>query len=488
MKKMFCVLFLKYCFVQTSYAEAVEQNEKIQVAESKVHFVNTKDQPRPIDEVAGALGVEHRKAPKTAVLPTGKTLPKGIYRIEVPTAYTFGSGNGYGSSGKVVDNGFWMQRWMMGAALHYGISDRVSIGIGVPFVISNQMGLDGNVFAANSQFFSKYYNQAINHSAAYLASVGQCGGTFASCQNEILNNNFATAVNSQIVLPTGEIQPIYAGIPVKDQARNIVVNSAIPQDGETGIGDIQIGILWDAVNERTSWRKAPFFFSFGGGLRFPTGKFNIPMAFRQTGGDGTLLLPGGTLDGIIRWNFDYEATEGVYLSWQNTMEYSFTKATLNRSSMKNPGTFNTANPAALQPGFPPLYNHGDGVANAMTFERRGVRFFGFLQTNWGLGNVSNALKPVALYAQGKYNITSQNYLNGTPVYLFQDQFYLNDTTGTIHPNYGPPQAYSVVGGIKFSGLPYMVPVEFSTEYEYIFYGRNMFIAPMNILMVLALYF
>lgn len=482
MKKIpiFILFFLPFFVISGVYGQE----------EQKQHLTQDAPQPSPIDEVAGALGKEHRKPPKYAVLPTGKTLPKGIFRVEVPTAYTFGSGAGFDEVGKHVDNGFWIERWMMGVALNYGISDTVSIGMGVPFVLSNNMGLDGNQFVANSKFFSKYYNQAVNQSAAYLASINSCNGatTQAACRDQILYNNLTPppTVYNEIVLPTGEIYTIQADIPIKDQLRNLVVNAAVPQDGETGLGDIQIGILWDAVNERTKWRRVPFFFSLGGGFRFPTGKFNLPMAFRQTGGDGTLLLPGGTFDGILRWNLDYEATPGVFLSWQNQIEYSFTKAVFNRSSMLNPGTFNTANPAAEQPGIPPLINHGDGVANALTFERRGVRFVGFLQANWGLGNVTPALKTVGLYTQGKYNIQAQSYLNGTPVYLFEDQFYLNDKS--LHPSYGPPQAYSVVGGIKLSGLPYMVPLEFSTEYEYIFYGRNMFIAPMNIMMVLVLYF
>lgn len=484
MDKIFAIFFLQIFVCFTAWCEVSQSSQ------TSNHSKNKIEEPRPIDEVAGGLGVEHRKPPKYAVLPTGKTLPKGIFRVEIPTAYTFGNGTGFDSSGKHVDNGFWLSRWMMGIALHYGVSDRISIGIGVPFVVNNQMGLDGNVFAQNSQFFSKYYNQAINESAAYLASIGNCNGaqTADACRNEILNNNLKPppTIFNEIVLPTGEIATIRSDIPIKDQLRNLVVNAAIPQNGKTGLGDIQIGILWDAVNERTPWLHVPLFFSFGGGLRFPTGKFDIPMAFRQTGGDGTLLLPGGTFDGILRWNLDYGITPGVFLSWQNQIEYSFTKAILNRSSMLHPGTFNTANPAAIQTNMPYLINHGDGVANALTFERRGVRFLGFLQANWGLGNVSNALKPFGLHVQGKYNIPSQNYLNGTPVYLFEDQFYLNNAS--LHHNYGPPQAYSVVGGLKISGLPYMVPVEFLAEYEYMFYGVNMFIAPMNILMTLALYF
>jgi len=477
MKKIITIIFLQslFCFVSSASEKPVKSDNVIQ-----------NDEPRPIDEVAGAFKAEHQKPPKFAALPTGKTLPKGFFRVDIPTAYTFGE-NGFSSSAKRIKNGFWIDRWMTGFLFQYGISDTVSIGIGVPIVLSNKMGLDGNEFAENSEFYKKYYDKSILDSATFLADKNNCNGarTTNDCINEI-NNGLKLSAGSNMILPTGEIYRIQPDIPVKDQVRDLIINSTIPENGNTGLGDFQVGLLWNPLNEVTGWGNVPLFFSIGGGLRFPTGKFDIPMAFRQTGGDGTLLLPGGTLDGIIRWNLDYEATPGFFLSWENQMEYSFTKPVLNRSSMITPGEYNKANPELKNPLASPGVNQGDGVPNTLRFERKGVRFFGYLEADWGLGNVTRALKEWALYTKAKYNIMSTNYLNDAPVYLFQDQFYLYDSS--LHPNYGPQQAYSILGGLKVSGLPDMFPLEFSVEYEYLFAGKNLFIAPMNLMMVLAVYF
>ncbi len=488
MKKILIVLLFQSLIYSTGSAatqNTTHSSKKETIAESSQKAKSLDE--APIDEVEGAFDVKKRKPPHTAALPTGKTLPQGFFRVETPVAYTWGQ-NGWSSAAKPIKNGFWVNRWITGFLVSYGLSDTVSLGIGVPFVAMNKMGLDGNEFTKNSEFYKKYFNKSVEQSAEFLVSVGQCNGatSVAACSDQIVNNNLSLPVSSTIVLPTGETYNIKANVPITDQIRNLVVNSTIPQDGNTGLGDIQVGILWNPLNERTPLFKKPLFLSIGGGLRFPTGKFDLPMAFRQTGGDGTLLLPGGTLDAILRWNADYEAMNGLILSWENSMEFSLTKPNLNRSSMLRPSQFNKENPEATVPGVAPAVNKGDGVPNVLVFERRGPRFHGFLEAQWGLGNTFQALKPAALYLQGKYNIMSQNYLNGMPVYLFQDQFYLNEKS--LHPNYGPQQAYSVVGGLKISGLPYRFPLEAKFEYEYIFYGRNLFIAPMNLMFVLALYF
>jgi hypothetical protein len=255
-----------------------------------------------------------------------------------------------------------------------------------------------------------------------------------------------------------------------------LLTASQPTNGASGLGDIQIGILWSIVSEESPLRHVPLYISVGGGLRIPTGKFNIASAMRSTGGDGTLITGGGTYDAILRWNLDYVAVPGVILSWQHQAESSLTKANLGRTSMLDNTSFNTEDPT----------QSGDGQSNTLSFWRKGFHQIGFLQAAWGVGNLTERLKWWGLYTQAKYNIAAKAYLNGQPIYALGDQFYLGESA--MHPDHGYEQYYSAVIGTKISGLPYQVPGEFSAEFEYPYFGYNRMVSPMNAKGTFTFYF
>ncbi|APJ04008.1 hypothetical protein [Silvanigrella aquatica] len=440
----------------------------------------------PTDEVAGGVGEKGHKAPKYAVLPTGKTLPKGIFKVDVPVAYTFGN-ESFDSNGKRINMGLDMKRWMTGILLQYGLSNTVSVGVGIPLTASYQLGMNGNLIAANSEMYSRYYNHVLNDLATQLSQNGGalCGGnaTVSNCANYInTGGNLSNSASIYTTLPTGERFTFNSASPLSSQIRNLLLTASQPTNGATGLGDIQFGILWSIISEESPLRHVPIYFSLGGGLRVPTGKFNIVSAMRATGGDGTLITGGGTYDAILRWNLDYVAVPGVILSWQHMAEYSFTKAKLGRTSMSDNTSFNTADPNVDNGS----NGHGDGQGNDLLFWRKGLHHIGFIQAAWGLGNVSNDLKWWGLYTQAKYNIAAKSYLNGQPIYTFGDQFYLGDSS--MHPDHGYEQYYSAVVGTKVSGLPYRIPGEFSAEFEYPVYGFNRMVAPMNTKGTFTVYF
>ncbi|KAB8033262.1 hypothetical protein [Fluviispira multicolorata] len=437
----------------------------------------------PTEEVAGGVGEVGYKAPKYAVLPTGKTLPKGIFKLDLPFAYTFGD-QGFDSNAKSVSNGLDMSRWVNGIMLQYGLTNSISIGIGIPIVLSNQVSMDGNKLTANSEMYERYYNKFVHELAVSYNSANLCTGGFTvqQCIDEINGGKIMNATTTTpVILPTGELLTIDSGSPIKDQIRNALLTASQPENGATGIGDLQFGILWSVISEESPIRHVPLYFSLGGGLRMPTGKFNLANAMRATGGDNTLLTGGGTYDAIFRMNLDYVATPGVILSWQHVSEYSLTKANLGRSSMLNNKNFNSNDPSVDQSG-----HTGDQQGNIMTFSRKGLHHIGFLQAAWGLGNVSESLKWLGTFTQLKYNIAAQAYLNGQPIYVMGDQFYLGDSS--MHPDHGYEQYYSAAIGAKISGLPYRIPGEISGEFEYPFAGKNRAIAPMNAKGTLTVYF
>lgn len=475
-KKKWILFFLTpACFVTLNKAQPQTQTTAKTTQKKEVRV---KEEPDPTAAVAGGVGKEGFKPPKYAVLPTGKTLPAGIFKIDFPLAYSFGS-QGITSDGTKDENGLEFKRWMGGVIINYGVSHTVSVGVGIPIAYSNTASLNGDTFL-NSALYQKYYNKFVEELSAKLSQTpGSPCSTEAECRNFIDTGGALGPL--PIVLPTGEAETIRGTAPIRDQIRQFITRAATPSSGSTGIGDVQLGILWNAISEESPIRGVPLYFSIGGGLRMPTGKFNLPSALRATGGDGTLISGGGTYDAILRWNLDYIATPGVILSWQHQSEYSLTEADLGRTSMVNPTQFNTANPAACTNGV-----CGDGVSNNLVFSRKGIHQIGFLQAAWGLGNVSESWRFLGLYSQAKYNIAAQAYLNDMPIYIFNDQFFLNDPS--LHPNQSYEQFYAVTAGVKFSGLPYMVPVELSTEFEYPFYGKNRFASPMNWMTTLSVFF
>lgn len=445
-------------------------------------FSSTKvaEAPSPTSDVAGGMGEPGFKPPKYAVLPTGKTLPQGIFRADVPVAYSFAS-SGFDAAGNQGNYGLSFKRWMSGFILQYGLSNSVSVAVGVPFVISSLATMDGQTFTSN-EVYNRYYNRFVSELAQSLAAGGACGSTISSCTNYINNQNGKMPSATTITLPTGELYTLNSTTPIKNQIQDLITAASAPSDGASGVGDIQLGILWNVISEESPLRHVPLYFSIGGGLRLPTGKFNLPSAMRSTGGDGTLISGGGTYDAILRWNLDYIATPGVILSWQHQMEYSLSSADLGRSSMINPNNFNTADPNSCNPGG----NCGDGVGNTLRFSRKGFHYIGFLQAAWGLGNVSESMKWFGLYTQAKYNVAAKPYLNDQPILITGDQFFLGDSS--MHPYIGLEQGYSAVGGIKFSGLPYMIPLDLTTEFEYPVYAKNRIVAPMNVMGTLSVYF
>lgn len=420
------------------------------------------------------------QAPKYAVSPSGKTLPKGIFKLDFPTAYTFG-GKGFDSKGNSVDNGVYMSRWIEGFLIQYGLTNSISIGVGIPVVLSNQLSLDGNKVVANTESYKRNYDRVVEKIAEGLIQNGLCQGTSSTQTCIDIINNGATLpniANYHIPLPTGEMVIFNSGSPVKDQIRDLLLKVVEPSNGAKGIGDLQIGVLWSIISENSPIKSVPFYLSVGGGLRIPTGKFDIASAFRPTGGDNTLITGGGTYDAIFRINLDYVATPGMILSWQHMAEYSLTTAKLGRTSMLDNTKKNTANPFS-EP-------KNDQVGNTLTFSRKGLHHIGFLQAAWGLGNVTEELKSLGLFTQAKYNIAAKAFLNNQPIYTLSDQANLNDSS--MHPDNGVEQYYSAAIGVKLSGLPYRIPVELSSEFEYPFAGKNRMVSPMNSKTTLSIFF
>jgi hypothetical protein len=404
--------------------------------------------------------------PSYTVFPAGKTLPEKVIKATTFYAYTYGD-KGYSPDGKSSHEGFTMQRGMSGILLNYGVTDRLSIGVGLPITVFNHITMNGTQFE-NSFLIKEYYDRMVRGIAeaiyddptqkSQLQMVGVLSDVSSvdAIINSINSSNMPVPSNVSIPLPTGENYTFSPGtMSLRDMVNTILTQANRPVEGLRGIGDLQVGFLWAAIRETS---KNPISLSLGGGARFPTAQFKVPRGYKTTGGDATLMTGGGTYDAIFRLNVDFRMHPGLYLSFQNSTEHSLTKVELTRTSLINPGVYNTTTPSEW--------------ATTLDFEREGLRNVGFLQLGWGLATLSPLLKPVGLTASFKYNIAAQAYLQGIK---------------HPYPDGGPEQYYSVLTGVTLSGLPYRIPLVFEFTYETPVAGSNRVISPSNIQANLSLF-
>ncbi|MBX9703802.1 MAG: hypothetical protein K2X39_06580 [Silvanigrellaceae bacterium] len=412
--------------------------------------------------------------PLSAAHPKAKTLPKGVFRATLPAAITFGH-EGFDSSGNRTDSGFSYERFATGLVFEYGVTSKISIGFGIPYMAIQNLTLNSNKFE-KSKIFNDNYNAQVRLVAQELMNDGQICSSIASCEaiikpSSLYHGGIALPTNTTIVLPTGEKVVVLSNQSFNDAIRYGVITAASPASGATGLGDLQVGFLWNLIDEASEINQSffvPFLFAWGTSLRMPTGEFDVvsgygsttlPTGRLATGGDGTLIAGGGTYDAILRGNLDLKLYKGVYLGWQHQIEKSLNTTNVHRASYIHPGSFNQADPCVY---VTEANQSGDCKPNTQTFSRRGFRNVGFVEVQWGLGETLPQLKILGLYSQYKYNIAAANYLNNVALTAGRERFD------------------SVVSGFILSGLPYGIPLELGTEYETPLRGANRAVSPANL--------
>lgn len=364
-----------------------------------------------------------------AAAPEGKTLPARVLRVRMPFRVAEAT-YGYDHKGKKTDIGVSLRALFSALVLEYGATDSISFQYLMPIVYSNKAGLNANVFR-QSKDYKKNYEETIIQIVNTLQKNNECSD-MASCRELVLSSSAPASakINTSLPLPNGEILSVNQGVVLKEAADSFVLNAAKPHAGKTGIGDIELGVLWSAISEKSPLLKVPIYYSIGAGIRVPTGQYkNVPMpGFRPTG--------RGTFDGAIRQNLDYVPMPGLVLAWQNQTEKSFTKVKFQKSSYLDSSKLNTTSPKTYE------------------LERKGFRNIGFLKAAWGLGNITQDLNMFGLYSTFKYDVDSAEYENGKAA------------------SAGRKQAYSTVIGGTLDLLSKRIPIQFDVDYEVPTGGKN----------------
>jgi hypothetical protein len=338
-----------------------------------------------------------RRAPPPyyASLGLGKTLPGGYYRFRTISRLGRGS-TGYDSDGSTLDLGYEANVMAQAFVAEYGVTENLSFQLLVPYVLKNQLALDYRQFMQTDTFAgevnrleSLMINGLMNHPA------GLCDSP-TSCQ-ELIASGASLPEGTNLTLPTGEQLPI-GGVPldqVQGQIPQLVKKGATPVDGETGVGDIDFGVLYAFASGRR------YVWAVGGGFRLPSGSYeDVPTARRGTG--------EGLMQGALRLNFDYNPIPALWLSWQNQTEFVLMEGRKKKSSLLDPDQLNQADPTSPQA----IQSGSDGRPNSQTVGRDGLRQHGLLRADYALADWAASLTPVSIETILLYDFGAATTLDG----------------------------------------------------------------------------
>lgn len=388
-----------------------------------------------------------------ASLGLGKTLPEGFYRIR--SVNKFATGNtGYDSSGNPENFGYDLSVNANAVAIEYGMSDRFSFLLLLPYISKNNVAFNKKKFRESDRYkvaVDKNVTSFKEKLAAGLQAQGQCANpTACAATVDTLIANNATIPLPPVTLPTGETTtlptaPLQNNIALLSE---LVTGAATPADGATGLGDVDFGIAYSLISTRTN------VFALGAGIRMPFGKFeDVPTAQRPTG-EGLIQLG-------IRMNYDYHPWAPLWLSFQNQSEIMLVEGKRKRSSLLNPNNLNKSDPTV---------EGGDGEPNSQTVSRKGVGQVGQFRADLGLAKLTSVLQPMAVETSLNYTIKAAEYYGETQTNPGEQRF-----------------SYSM--GFKFDGLgldrPY--PAYIRVLREKFISGKNVPLATDSFTIEFALY-
>ena len=168
----------------------------------------------------------------------GVTLPKGIWRTQFVNKSYFGK-SGFSDSGENFDLGFRARVDVSAFALEYGVSDRLTLQLMVPYVRSNSLRVDANRFR-RSEVYKEKYRAAISKIAARLSEDGLCGSE-DDCFSLVHKGYFHSPINITHELDTGERVSIDQQVDIRTAVDSIIIGAVRPEDGKSGLGDIELG-------------------------------------------------------------------------------------------------------------------------------------------------------------------------------------------------------------------------------------------------------
>ena len=281
--------------------------------------------------------------PKSLIIPESAALPESVLRFRAIYAGAT-STSSYDSNANKVENGLKISANQSVAVLEYGVTDRISAQLLVPYSLGGKVTVDdkdkftsqifkpkveATVAAGVAKFkaaLPALETGAAGASAAAFALAYKAGaslpieadlGNFDAAFTGVkipANTNIKTFVDSKLApaLITGAL----ASSAQYDAAKKIAEDTKFQE----GLGDVQLGAKYALSTVSAPWFDGvPLYTSIGAGVRFNTGKF------KEAAKDGKQAAGRGTTDLGIRVNADYEPLNGVQLQLENQTELMLAK-------------------------------------------------------------------------------------------------------------------------------------------------------------------
>jgi hypothetical protein len=370
----------------------------------------------------------------------GKTLPANVMRVRFPFRYSSGD-FGYDKDGKKQEQGLTVQSTASALVVEYGVTDDISASITVPYVLNNRLSLDGKKFR-NSERYQLEYAKLRKSLASKLAESGSLCASLAACESSIDSGVLSLPQDFVVNLPSGETATLAAGVPLKSAIDSIILNAVKPAEGQNGLGDVELGILYSVFNKRSPLLEVPVYFALAGGFRIPTGKFkDVPTGQLPTG--------RGVPEWAFRTDFDYNPHPSLMFSYQHKATMAVAKGKKKKSSVLEGSKVNKADPTTAVA----IANGSNGKPNEQTYERKGFRNEVLAKLAFAPGYFVEEANLFAPFASYKYNLDSQERLDGVAAL-------------------GRPLTQSYSFGVLVDGLMYKFPAQAELEYEVPFSGKN----------------
>jgi hypothetical protein len=319
-------------------------------------------------------------ARKSLIRPESGVLPESVLRFRAIYA-DVSSTKGYDNNGNKVESGLKLTANRSVAVFEYGITDRISAQLLVPYGMGGKLKVDDK-----EKFIEKVAVPTALVTKADVIAELKAGILAADAQ---LAAGYAANAEAQAEIDLGPQAfgiKIPAGAKLKDfmdgELPAIAVKAALQanyegfydeaqktledQKFQEGLGDIEIGAKYALSTVEQPWFDAvPFYTSIAAGVRLNSSKYS------EAEKDGKLPLGRGTMDLGLRVNTDYEPLMGVQLQLENQTEMMIAKGK--------------------------SYAGGKEV----DYERDGMRQVGYSKLVVAPGTWSDALKIVSLNA--RYN-------------------------------------------------------------------------------------
>ena len=278
--------------------------------------------------------------PKSLIIPESAALPESVLRFRAIYAGAT-STSSYDSNANKVEDGLKITANQSVAVLEYGITDRISAQLLVPYSLGGKVTVDDK-----DKFTAKVVEPqveavggaTINGGVALLKQAIAAGqaGSLGQLYNAGAAGNAPVAIDLAAVNAAFKGVTIPQGANVKDfvdnKLRTALFNNAVAANYDAakktaedtkfqeGLGDVQLGAKYALSTVSAPWFDGvPLYTSIGAGVRFNTGKF------KEAAKDGKQAAGRGTTDLGIRVNADYEPLNGVQLQLENQTELMLAK-------------------------------------------------------------------------------------------------------------------------------------------------------------------